>query len=1052
MSRDLERRNRALAELARARDWVSDADLERAHAEAGASGEELGERLGRAGLLTPEQVSSLREAVDGTMVTRRTASDATITASGPGPLPIPTSTPQQVGPYRILRELGRGGMGVVYRALHPELRREVALKVLLHAGQADDDTLERFRREASLVAKIGRHPHLVQVHDVGREDDRLYFTMDFVEGRSLRQRIETEGALPPREAASIAADMAGALEAAHRAGVVHRDVKPHNVLIDAAGAAFLSDFGLAKDLASSQGLTATGEVFGTPAYMSPEQAAGRARHATPASDVYSLGATLYEMLTGHVAFAGQTAVEMMRLTVSADPAPPRSLRPDIHPDLEIICLHAMRKEPERRYASAAAFEADLRHFLAGEPILARPAGAWEKLLSRARRRRGVVAAAGVALLAAMGAMAWAGTKFVKKREEESARAEMARQRRGTEEAARGPAEKGRSLVELAVQAERTGDRANQRRFADEAAKHLMEAALLIPDDADLRYDLGRAFRFADKPDTAMRELEAAVRLKPAHALAWFEHGLLAVERLLLARGRLRRGIAVQRSYNLESSGAAVAGVTVAHIGGGSDDPEALSMAVRDFQNVLELNVAGERAAFGRGMLHYLEKRYEDARRELDSAILANPYFVEAVRARADLTEVAGEGIAAAVDDRRRAHELCPGNNLYTYEFAFCLALSGRKEDALLLLPEVTARDPNSASYDQAANLAEICWAREMALDYRRLAVESARGEVNIDLAAQRYFMHLVREQVPGARQKFLDECGARLSPGMLTCIEAQGKARAFDWNGAARLFRKLPDDSPYLAAAAEVGANAEWLCGNLDRGAMMADLVIANRVVLDAEHYRAQVRLDRGDVAGGLADYEAIRLRAPGYNQNLVHLAGARLLAGDATGSADALVEAIGTTPLAAEHRAAALKFMDAMKERAKTADTPEKRRGLVESVLVSLSVIQGFAPDSPRVQDSIGIAQRGLWYLLQRLYLEAEHFDKSVAAGDAFMKFYRAGAVLFRQSAARALQKKPKSALKLLQEALEAGFDDGSRLDADKAFDSLRETPEFRELRAKCR
>jgi hypothetical protein len=452
------------------------------------------------------------------------------------------------------------------------------------------------------------------------------------------------------------------------------------------------------------------------------------------------------------------------------------------------------------------------------------------------------------------------------------------------------------------------------------------------------------------------------------------------------------------------------------------------------------------------MLHYLDKRYDDARRELDAAVAANPYFLEAVRARAELAEVASEGVALGVEDRRRVHELCPGNTLYAWEFAFALALAGKREEALQLLPGITSRAKDSETFDTAADLAEICGASKPGIDYRRRAFDVAKGQKEIDLAANNFFIHLVRENQYTLRKQFLEDARERLSAAMATCLDAQSRAVAYDWKSSSALFRSLPPDSPYLAAASEVAANAEWLCGNLDRGAAMADLVVASQVVLDAEHFRGQIRLDRGDIAGGLADYEAIRRRAPGSNQNLIHLAGARLLAGDATGSADALAEAIAVTPLNEEHRKAAVKYVDGLKERAKTADTPEKRTSLVEFVLVSLSFLRGLAADSARVQGSIGTAQRGLLYILQRLYLEGEQYDKSVDAGDAFMKFYRAGGVLYRQSAARALQKKPKSAVKLLREAMDEGFDDGSRLDGDKAFDALRDTPEYKELRAKCR
>jgi hypothetical protein len=234
--RSLSTRDRALAELVRLRGWADEGAIQRAIGEASSSAgaRELGAVLVASGVLTADQLLELEAAMDGRPSAPKgsgssSANDRTVARSDAGATmaaPSGRKVGENVGPYRILRELGRGGMGVVYRALHPELRREVALKVMLAGGDASDGDVERFRREAAVVAKMGRHPSLVQIHDIGRDGERLYFTMDFIEGRSLRQKIAEEGPLPGRDAARIAADLASALAFSHAAGVVHRDVKP----------------------------------------------------------------------------------------------------------------------------------------------------------------------------------------------------------------------------------------------------------------------------------------------------------------------------------------------------------------------------------------------------------------------------------------------------------------------------------------------------------------------------------------------------------------------------------------------------------------------------------------------------------------------------------------------------------------------------------------------------------------------------------------------------------------------------------------------------------
>ena len=268
--------------------------------------------------------------------------------------------------------LGRGGMGVVYKARDRRLNRPVALKMLLAGAYARPDELERFLREAEAEAAL-RHANIVQVYDVGDLDGRPYFTMEFVEGGSLAQKLAGTP-LPAGQAAALLATLAEAVQAAHDGGIVHRDLKPANVLLTADGTPKISDFGLARRLDDGAGLTQSGATLGTPSYMAPEQARGETQRSVPAADVYALGAILYEMLTGRPPFRAETAAETIRQVVEEEPVPPSRLNAKVPRDLETICLKCLHKEPHRRYASAAALAEDLHRFQRGEPIAARPAG------------------------------------------------------------------------------------------------------------------------------------------------------------------------------------------------------------------------------------------------------------------------------------------------------------------------------------------------------------------------------------------------------------------------------------------------------------------------------------------------------------------------------------------------------------------------------------------------------------------------------------------------------------------------------------------------------
>jgi serine/threonine-protein kinase len=331
---------------------------------------------------------------------------------GPAPAPAaPGRKPRRfpvVPGYEILEELGRGGMGVVYKAYHGKLGRTVALKMILAGAHASDEQLARFEGEARAVAHL-RHPNIVQVYNVDELDGLPFFSLEYLDGGTLAGEIDGKP-LPPARAAGFAESLARAMHEAHRAGIVHRDLKPANVLLDRQGTPKITDFGIAKRLddvpeenaGRSGSQTRTGAIMGTPSYMAPEQAWGRTESIGPPADQYALGAMLYEMLTGRPPFQGATALETLELVRKNEPVPPTQLQPKLPRDLETICLKALQKEANQRYADAGALADDLARFRDGQPILARPVGTLERAWRWSRRHpreAGLIGAAAGLLLA-----------------------------------------------------------------------------------------------------------------------------------------------------------------------------------------------------------------------------------------------------------------------------------------------------------------------------------------------------------------------------------------------------------------------------------------------------------------------------------------------------------------------------------------------------------------------------------------------------------------------------------------------------------------------------
>lgn len=319
-----------------------------------------------------------------------------------------------VGDYQVVSELGRGGMGVVYKARHRKLNRLVALKMILSGRHSSNESLERFIAEARAVAKL-QHPGIVQIFDIGEHQGLPYFSLEFVEGKDLQKDLN---GLPraPKRCAEMVEQLANAMQYAHDHKILHRDLKPANILLDNDGRPKISDFGLAKVVDDEgSGATSDGTIMGSPSYMPPEQARGQQSAISNRSDVYSLGAILYQMLTARPPFVSERPLDTVMQVINNDPAMPRSLQPDVPADLETICMKSLQKDPSARYASCAELAADLRRYLNGEPILARPISTLERCWRWCRRNPKIaipssLAAVSITLTAIIASWAWSETK------------------------------------------------------------------------------------------------------------------------------------------------------------------------------------------------------------------------------------------------------------------------------------------------------------------------------------------------------------------------------------------------------------------------------------------------------------------------------------------------------------------------------------------------------------------------------------------------------------------------------------------------------------------
>jgi eukaryotic-like serine/threonine-protein kinase len=465
------------------------------------------EAAGLDALFTPELPPSAGESVDG-------------------------SRHPSVPGYEILGVLGKGGMGVVFQARHLALKRVVALKMILHAEYAGAEERERFRAEAEAVARL-QHPNIVQVYEVGEADGRPFCALEFIGGGNLAQRLAS-APLSATAAAELVQTLAEAVHAAHQAGIVHRDLKPGNILLVEGGGwrvegkdsspaqhpapstlhPKITDFGLAKRIEDSAGLTQTGQLVGTPSYMAPEQAEGRANAVGPATDVYALGAILYECLTGRPPFRGATILETLEQVRTREPPAPRLLQPGAPRDLETIALKCLQKGVAQRYPTARQLAEDLGRFLRGEPVRARPVGGLERAWAWAWRRPALAAAFALAVLLLIVSAA-GGTAFWFWREAETARKGAETARREAEDARKGE-KKAKERLEQVFDLHRV-----QLAYREWQDNNVLRARQLLAECAPERRHWEWAF--VDRLTHPLQELHEPLS-RPLRGLVWSSDG------------------------------------------------------------------------------------------------------------------------------------------------------------------------------------------------------------------------------------------------------------------------------------------------------------------------------------------------------------------------------------------------------------------------------------------------------------------------------------------------------------------------------------------------
>jgi len=633
------------------------------------------------------------------------------------------------GKYQLEKRLGKGGMGAVYLASDPDLNRKIALKILL---LEDEGLVERFLREARASANL-KHPNIIQVYEVGTIDGRHYFTMEYIEGNSLKDLIENKDRpLTNRLIVETISEIASALAYAHSRGIIHRDVKPQNIMVDSQGRPYLTDFGLFKQLTGlDKSLTLSGDIVGTPDYMAPEQATGKKQEIDPRSDVYALGATLYHSITGRVPFTGSDLYEVLNKVINEDPPAPSSIIKVIPRDLETICLKCLEKDRTRRYQSATEVALEIKRYLQGEPITAKMTSRITKLYLKAKKNKAIsisIASASVILLAVIIALLISSAR-TSQRLEELRKDAFTSYKEGKIEQTLVACERFREItkddeelnklydtvsskVDKRTRAMKTIEQAEASPAPDQKIQAANKALDIDPTFAEAHLLMGRGYKAksdeAGRSPDECRELQnkavecftEAIKLQPDLAYAYYERAMITAYQWNKPEEAISDFEMVLK-YDPESN--------IGYFAKGNieKDQKRYDEAIKSYTKAIEIYPKDSWSYTNRGNAHYVKGNPKSALADYDRAIELDPKSVKAYTNRGNAHYVKGN-LESAVADYSKAIELDPKDAIAYNNRGIAYKIKGDLESALADYTKSIELDPKYAeAYSNRGNAYKI---------------------------------------------------------------------------------------------------------------------------------------------------------------------------------------------------------------------------------------------------------------------------------------------------------------------------------------------------------